>query len=158
MKKKRRAKFYLPTCTVHIVPREWLRRKPWFYQYLELNKMRGILARMLERNRKLGLSEAMIDNAQQDSLIIYESPNKVRPELFGVYYDDDRIIYLIMEASPEQREVSLNKFLALHLGHTRQNPEDFYAALNNSEEYKELVQNKKQKSFKTRARLNYDHN
>lgn len=117
--------------------------------------MREFLAKKIKREKKL--NEITNPTEQVDSLIIYESPYRVRPELFGVYNEDNNIIYLVLEASPEKKEVSLNKFLALHMSHTGQSITEFYKDLSNSEEYNNLIKHIRQKSLRTRARLNYDH-
>lgn len=89
------------------------------------------------------------------SAFTYELPGNVRPELFGLYQDETASIYIVLEAAPEVKEVSLNKFLALHMNHLGQTPEEFYSKLADCREYIELVKYLRRKANKVGAKLRY---
>ena len=125
MTKKRRATYYLPTCEVCIVPRTWLRQKPWYRRYA--NKLCNF-----------------VDSANGiEERIIYTSP-----DLFGLYFREANKIYLVEECSTEQKELNFNKLLAMHSLDTGYSTGDFYSLMTNNDEYSALIKHIREKKLK----------
>lgn len=133
-----------------MVPRGWLLRKPWFNQYSEKTRIRNLLANQLKKQQEANDSGVLLNS------ITYATPNRVKPSLFGLYHEETLSVYIILEASPAMKEVNLNKFLALHMNHIKQTPEEFYTALANNKEYDELIKSIRAKTNKVGARLRYN--